>query len=417
MHYLQSAFRAIFVREREIAMKYNVNWDLFHQTKHGPAFVELENSSGKKEMHDFSVPVNPYFMTGEILEDFYSQLPRFLKYYPSSNASIAKKLGDFLQLDPEMLVMANGSTELITWIDHLFLKESLLTPVPTFGRWTDQSFSTGKRVETYQREQRNDFKIDLDAFIRRVFETRVRSVVICNPNNPTGQMLNREELTYLLKALTHLDLFIVDESFLDFSLTDEVPTLSPITSLHPNLVVLKSLGKSLGLHGVRLGYAVAAPQLQRRLRAALPPWNVNGVGVLLMDLLLKYQQQYQESLYRTVIDRLNFEKKMSEQSALRFYPSYGNFIFAEARSPDEGMVLRNRLLEDHGILIRECSNKIGSTSQYLRIASRPEGEQLYFMKALKDTFRSLAFNIEMQSAHSNVAKSSLKRSVSNGVLT
>jgi len=370
-------------------MKDNVNWDLFEQSKHGPAFVELQSSSGKKEMHDFSVPVNPYFMSGAILEDFYAQLPKFLKYYPSSNTSIAQKLGEFLQLDPATLVMANGSTELITWIDHLFIKESILTPVPTFGRWTDQSASTGKRVEVYHRDQANGFKLSLNAFIRRVFETRVKSVVICNPNNPTGQMLSHAELTYLLNALKHLDLFIVDESFLDFSLPDNVPTLSPDVSRHPNLIVLKSLGKSLGLHGVRLGYAVAAPQLQTRLRAALPPWNVNGVGVLLMDLLLKYPAEFRQSLAQTVADRLSFEKKMCEQSSLKFYPSYGNFIFAEARSPQEGMALRNHLLEEHGILIRECSNKIGSTAQYLRIASRPELEQAHFMKALDQSLSAI----------------------------
>lgn len=166
-------------REGILSMKYNVNWSLFEGTKHGPAFVELQAAAGKKEMHDFSVPVNPYFMSGDVLKEFYSQLPQFLKFYPSSNVSVSQNLGKFLSIDPDNLVMANGSTELITWIDHLFVKESILTDVPTFGRWTDQSYSTGKKVELYFRSKENNFKlvarlkkVDIEGRKKYVYKSR-----------------------------------------------------------------------------------------------------------------------------------------------------------------------------------------------------------------------------------------------------
>ena len=376
--------------------KLTVDWDLFEGKKHGPAFVELQKSAGAKAVYDFSVPVNPYFLSGSILEEFYAQLPEYLKYYPSSNESISQKLSEYLKVNPETLVMANGSTELITWIDHLFIQESLLTSVPTFGRWTDQSASTGKRVELYFRLKENNFSIDLKDFVTQVKKSKVRSVVICNPNNPTGQILQKKELVYLLEELKYLDLLIVDESFIDFSLENEIPTIATEVKNYKNLIVLKSLGKSLGMHGVRLGYAVSSVERQRILRAALPPWNINGTGVLLVELLAKYSEAFEVSRRKTVLDRLNFERQLRESNLLRFYPSFSNFLFLETNSQQQGLALRNTLLEDHGILTRECSTKIGSTSQYMRVASRPSSEQKYFLDSLEAAMEKM---VKWDSSH------------------
>ncbi|SNR60446.1 Aminotransferase class I and II [Actinomadura mexicana] len=94
--------------------------------------------------------------------------------------------------------MGNGSTELITWIDHLLVRESIATPIPTFGRWTDQPLETGKRVDMFQLHEMPGFELDVDAFVRFVRARGSRAAVVCNPNNPDGGYVPRREIVRLL---------------------------------------------------------------------------------------------------------------------------------------------------------------------------------------------------------------------------
>ena len=109
---------------------------LFAQTRHSPSFLTLQRNIDR-ELRDWCIPVNPYFPPPELFALFRARLESVLKYYPAPAVEIAEVLADVLHLDPETLVLANGSTELLTWLDVLFARDSLATPVPTFGRWTD----------------------------------------------------------------------------------------------------------------------------------------------------------------------------------------------------------------------------------------------------------------------------------------
>ena len=108
-------------------------------------------------MVDFCIPCNPYFPTPQMFSKLGRNIVTMLKYYPSDNETIARELASVLRLNHQNLVLANGSTELLTWIDRLFITESLATPIPTFGRWTDQPLETGKRLNEFQLDERNGF--------------------------------------------------------------------------------------------------------------------------------------------------------------------------------------------------------------------------------------------------------------------
>src|SRR5262245_27198661 len=113
---------------------------LFETTRHSPAFGTLSRLSAPRgvKLVDYCVPVNPYFPTADMFDSYRGRLEEILKYYPEQNQPISEVLAEFLRLPAEHIVLGNGSTELISWIDHLFVRDSLAVPVPTFGRWTDQ---------------------------------------------------------------------------------------------------------------------------------------------------------------------------------------------------------------------------------------------------------------------------------------
>ena len=190
-----------------------------------------------------------------------------------------------LGLHPQTVAMANGSTELITWIDHLLITESVAIPIPTFGRWTDQPLETGKRVDMFPLQERDGFRLNLEDYVRFIRDRGSRVAVVCNVNNPDGGYLPADVIRFM-DALGDLDLVVIDESFIDFSDAEQYPSVGPDAVIRPNAVVLKSLGKNFGLHGIRFGYLMANPAIAAKIGKALPKWNLNSLAekVVLHDL-------------------------------------------------------------------------------------------------------------------------------------
>ncbi|NEA23457.1 aminotransferase class I/II-fold pyridoxal phosphate-dependent enzyme [Actinomadura bangladeshensis] len=153
----------------------------------------------------------------------------------------------------------------------------------------------------------------------------------------------------MLDLLMDLGLVVVDESFLDFVDAEPHASVAYEARIRPTTVVLKSLGKNFGLHGVRFGYMVANPALARTVRAALPKWNFNSFAEVVVFLLREHGAEYRE-----------------------VFPSQGNFILVKLPDGRHGAALRDHLVTHHGVFVRECGNKLGSTSRFLRLVVRPQ---------------------------------------------
>lgn len=371
---------------------YPVDLSLFEGTSHSPSFLSLQRSMRRPdlELHDFCIPVNPYFPTPGMFDVLRSRLDSALKYYPATNAQISGVLAGTLGLDPEAVVVANGSTELITWIDLLLVRESLATPIPTFGRWTDHPQELGRRLHCFPLRSQAHFELDLDEFVAFVRQTGARTVAVCNPNNPTGALLTRTQAVYLLDALADLDLIVIDESFIDFADPEVIPTVSDEAVERENVIVLKSLGKNFGLHGIRAGYAVANPRLAAVLRSNLPHWNVNGMAEMLIGMLGDHWSMYEESRRRVIYDRMLLEDRLRLVPGLTVFPSHANFVYVELPAVADGVALRNLLLRGFGVLVRDCGNKLGSGPQFLRIAARPEAEINLLIRSLESALEGLS---------------------------
>ncbi|MDF3297367.1 pyridoxal phosphate-dependent aminotransferase [Streptomyces tropicalis] len=339
----------------------------------GPSGAPAREGDGTGPM-DFSVPCNPYFPTPEMFQEMAARLRDIATTYPSGSDTIAAELCGLLQLPPQCVALGNGSTELITWIDHLMVRESLAVPVPTFGRWTDQPMETGKRVDMFPLPESGGFALDPGVYAEFLRKRGTRVAVVCNPNNPDGGFLPRHSVVQFLDAMADLDLIVVDECFLEFADAEGEASVVQEAMLRPNVVVLRSLGKNLGLHGVRLGYLVANPALAGRIRAMLPKRNVNSLAEQVVFMLRENAALYRQSLAQVRYDRQEMAAHLATLPGLTVYPSQGNFLFVRLPVGAEGTVVRDRMLAEHRILVRECGNKIGSSSRFLRLVVRPQAD-------------------------------------------
>ncbi len=368
-------------------MNFDVNLKLFDRTAHNPSFREITGSmsSAKEELRDYCIPVNPYFPTESMMSSYKHNLDQILKYYPAHSYDTSAIVANLFNLKEEHVVLANGSTELITWIDHLFVRESILTPIPTFGRWTDQPLETGKKVHTIQRLEEKSFRLSPKEIIEATKKSKSRALALCNPNNPTGAIFSRDEVIEIIEGLAELEIIIIDESFIDFSSEENIPSVADIVHKYHNAIVLKSLGKNFGLHGVRMGYAVANTDLAEKLQHYLPRWNVNGIAEAVIRDIPNHIEEYELSRIRVIKERESFFQKLRSITQIKVFPSNANFVFIKIPDFIDGRKFRDHLITNYGLIIRECGNKVGSSCQFIRVAIRPQNDADILVKALRSS--------------------------------
>jgi threonine-phosphate decarboxylase len=356
-------------------VKSKADFASFSSNAHSPSYAALTNNFEEvDDLKDYCIPVNSYFPTKSVLEKLYDKMPYALKYYPSSNSQISESVAAFADLaNPENILLGNGSTELISWLNNLFIKESVLVPVPSFGRWTDEPEILGRKVHLLHYSEESDFHLTREGFVDEVKRSQVRNAVLCNPNNPTGSIMSKEDVLWIMQELSHLDTLIIDESFIDFSHAD-IPTVKNEVGSFSNAWVLKSLGKNLGLHGLRMGYVISCSDNIRMLKKHMPFWNVNGISELLLKLVVKEKEDYGKSRLKVIEDRDYLHSSLRQVKEFKVFPTNANFVYLKLADHIDGDILRDSLLHSKGYFVRNCGNKKGCTRQYFRIAARPREE-------------------------------------------
>ncbi len=363
---------------------------LFQQNKaHSPSFFSVARAMGQHadDLADFCIPCNPYFPTDGMFGELERNLRTILKFYPSDAAATTAQLASVLRLNPSTISLANGSTELITWIDQLLVGSSVAVPIPTFGRWTDQPMETGKRVDMFLLKEADGFELRVDEYVDFIKRRGSRVAVLCNPNNPDGGYLPRREVLRFMDALEDLDLVVIDESFIDFVEVERNPSVAAEAVVRPNVIVLKSLGKNFGLHGIRFGYQVSNPALTRKLSAALPKWNLNSLAETVIFMLAEHRAEYEDSLKKLALDRFMMQSQLGQFPELTVFPSQANFLLVKLPASVDGAELCDYLLAEHHLLVRQCGNKIGMTSQFMRFGVRPDTEVERLVEGLRGVER------------------------------
>ncbi|MDZ5459212.1 pyridoxal phosphate-dependent aminotransferase [Azohydromonas lata] len=353
---------------------------IFDTRFHNPSIFSVRATANARDVLDFCVPANPYFPPPALVDRIQAGLADTLKYYPDYAPVHQENISRLIGLPVENIVVANGVTEIITQL-CLAAEAPLLTDVPTFGRWTDLPLQYGMPIHFLERRKENGFRLTVEEIVAKVKSTQARTFILCNPSNPTGACSSEADIARLLDELSHLALVVIDESFIDFAAT---PSAERLVLRHDNAMVVKSMGKSLGWHGMRLGYGVAHTALAERVRARLPYWNINGLAGQVLRDLQDFHEEYRASFPKVAADRRYMQERLGEISTLVVYPSEANFILVELPAGVSGKALRNDLLQRHAIFVRECSNKVGGSEALLRLVVRKRPDVDRLVAALKD---------------------------------
>jgi len=316
---------------------------------------------------DFSVSTNP-FMPPPGIEKIINTAP--ITQYPDSQCTkLRQKISEKLGVPPENILTGNGTTELIRLIVFVYLRQGdrVLIVEPTYGEYEIACRLAGARLVKYRAKEQEGFLPDIEEVVSTIRRQQPCAVFICNPNNPVGNYLSRQDIEQVLIALEDR-LLVIDEAYVAFT---ENSWNSLELTKKGNVIVVRSMTKDYGIPGLRLGYAVSSNKIIDSLRPALPPWNVNSIaqnaGVYVLgqeEYLLQSLQQTQEakSFLTGELTRLGF----------RVLPSDANFFLVKV---DNAMEFRRALLAK-GILVRDCTSF--GLKEYIRVAPRtlPECRKL-----------------------------------------
>jgi len=319
---------------------------------------------------DFCYLVNPYYPPRRMLDELKANFEALICSYPSGIEVNSLIAGKYFGLKKEHVCPGNGAAELIRSLMGA-LSGNVGIVYPTFEEYPNR-LCKNKIVPYYPKGR--DFTYTAKDLADYYGRFAVEAVILVNPNNPTGFMLGRDEVLALAKWAGERGIrLVVDESFVDFCDAPEKQTLlsEAILQDNTNLVVIKSISKSFGVPGLRLGIAASADEeLIRSLKSDVAIWNINSIAECFLQIFEKYKKDYDQALETFRLVRKQFIEKLRHVPNLRVLPTQANFVLCEVLGGCSAEKLAETLLCEHNILIKDLGGKKGISGEYIRVAVR-----------------------------------------------
>lgn len=325
---------------------------------------------------DFSANCNPLGTPESVKNAIIESLSHINDYPQVGCAPLKEAIAQYEGVKPSEVICGNGAAELIFSLCRALKPKKALLPVPTFAEYEQALTSVGCSCSHFFLKEEQNFSMDA-SFLKEISK-EFNIIFLCNPNNPTGILTERDFLMEILKKCREHSVFlVVDECFLDFIKEPESYTLKEVLKEYPNLFLLKAFTKRYAMAGVRLGYGLTANQeLLEKMEGVTQPWNVSSLAQAAGLAALK-ETEYVEKGRETVFREQEFLKREMEAINFHVFPSEANYIFFKGeRNLFEKCV-------EKGILIRDCSNYPGLEAGYFRIAVKSHEDNKRLLRVLK----------------------------------
>lgn len=322
---------------------------------------------------DFSASINPLGPPAAALGVIRSALKKIVHYPDPDCSELRQALAQQCDVDPDMILAGNGSTELIHLLPRALAIRSALIIGPTFEEYGRALMDAGSSVLYVHARREERFRPPLKEVLRQLCSERSRfdAVFLCNPNNPTGQVMSLQAVRELAEAIDRQQgWLIVDEAFIDYCHTQSVVSM---LRGHPRMIVLRSLTKFYAMPGLRVGYLIGASKVVKRLKDRQPPWSVSSLAQEVSSAILHDHTYATQSRTFMKNERSRFTRGLRSLSSLRVYSSAANFLLIELPAGTGAGEVTDRLAAKR-LLVRDCSTVPGLSLQMIRVAIRTARE-------------------------------------------
>lgn len=323
------------------------------------------------------------------MDEMKNSFEKLITQYPSgmkvNSLLAAKNFG----VDEKNIVVGNGAAELIKALMEKFSGKTGVIR-PTFEEYGHR-YPDGQ-IEVYW-PQNDDFSYTIDDLTAYFGDKKIQNLILINPDNPSGNYICKKELLRLAAWTKKQRIrLLVDESFIDFAEEEDSTLIIPeILEENPHLFVMKSISKSYGVPGLRLGVLASGDvDVIEKIKKDVAIWNINSFAEFFMQIVEKYKDDYKAALERFCEERRRYVKELSDIEGLRVIPSQANYVMAEVTTGMTAKELNRRLIAGYDILIKNLAAKLYQDGrQYVRLAVRTTEENDKLIAALKETLENV----------------------------
>ena len=325
---------------------------------------------------DYSANTNPLGTPQRILDAITAVLPELHRYPDPYCRRLVQAIANFEEIPKEYILCGNGAADLIYAYCEALRPKLAVELAPTFSEYALGLQRVGCDVLRYHLAPERDFELDA-GFLEFLNKVKPEVAFLCNPNNPTGKVIDPALMERILVFCHHRGIrLFVDECFLD--LADSGKSLTPLLAEYKNLFILKAFTKSYGMAGIRLGYCLTADsELLARMGQCTQPWNVSSIAQAAGIAALKEQEFLRKTKALIAAER-QWLKAELEALGFQVCPSCTNYLLFRADSR-----LHTKLIEKK-IAIRNCDNYIGLGPGWYRIAVRLHQENETLIRAIQE---------------------------------
>ena len=320
---------------------------------------KIQQQLGQNRVVKLSFNENPYGPSPKAVEAMQRELACLHLYQDSKGDDLRSAIGADLGLEPDQIILTNGADELILLVALAFLEpdDEVLIPIPTFGQYQTSSLIMGAKIIPVPQ---TDFRIDIENILEAV-TSRTKIVFICNPNNPTGTIITKDELDSLLHRLPEDILLVIDEAYIDYVTEPSCAFGLDYLRQRENLLLVRTFSKIHGLAAARVGFGISNAPLISLLERIRPPFNVSRIGQA------GALASWQDKAYFRKMQELNAANReylytILEAAGMSYVPSQTNFVLADTKQDAGGMCSK---LAEFGIIVRNAAGF--GLPQHLRI--------------------------------------------------
>lgn len=349
---------------------------------HGGDIYSSDLADKKTEILDFSANINPLGLPDGVKKALVNAVDDCINYPDPFCRKLRTAIAEKLQLaeagGEKAVYCGNGAADVLFRLFQTLKPKRTLLTAPSFSDYAKAAAASGSEIDYHYLSEENNFIVD-ETIIDSINEKNINMLVLCSPNNPTGQLVSPELLRKVLQICSEKGIYLlVDECFLDFVEEGEKYSLIPQLPLYKNLIVLKAFTKTHGIPGVRLGYCLSSnEELLENVRECGQDWNVSTLAQAAGIAALAEDAYIEKSLLLLKEER-KFMLQCLKEMGMKIYGSAGDFIFFYSSYPET----MDAFLRERGILIRNCSNYPGLKQGYYRVAVKKHRHNEILCKAI-----------------------------------
>lgn len=354
---------------------------------HGSDLEKIEKVYGikKEDIISFSANVNPLGVSFRLKETLTEHLDAITSYPDREYTSLRRCIADYVNTDPDNIVVGNGSTELISLFIQIAHPKKALIVGPTYSEYEREVSLGGGRSHYFSLTEAGEFELDIPALTEELSHD-VDLLILCNPNNPTSSIIKRTQMREILdyckrKSITVL----VDETYVEFAEDSESVTAVPLTEYYNNIIILRGISKFFAAPGLRLGYAICGNRdLLKEINQKKNPWTINSLAAIAGEIMFTDEDYIQKTKALISGERRRVCDILRANKNYKVFEAHANFVLVKILKDD----LTSEDIFDtairKGLMIRDCSTFPFLSNKYFRLCFMNPEDNDALLKVLEE---------------------------------